>query len=185
MPMARFVGLVRAINLGRANVVKMADLQALLRDAGCKDAKTLLQTGNFVFEGTGRGCAEWESKFKSAAQIRFGLTTEFFVRSHEQWEMLTSENPFVAEAANDPSRVFAVVFKNLPTRAEISELCETHRGEAWLHLGRTALFVHAQQNIGISKVMTSARWKKTVGVGTMRNWNTVSKLLRLLQEKHE
>ena len=48
--MTRYAVLLRGINLGRAKRVAMADLRALLDEAGFEGVATLLQSGNVVLE---------------------------------------------------------------------------------------------------------------------------------------
>mgnify|MGYP003296436926 CR=1 FL=1 len=50
--MSSWVLLLRAVNLGPRNKLKMADLRALLGDLGHDDVRTLLNSGNAVFGST-------------------------------------------------------------------------------------------------------------------------------------
>ena len=44
-----FVGLIRGVNVGGKNLLKMADLREMLLEVGLLEPRTLLQSGNFVF----------------------------------------------------------------------------------------------------------------------------------------
>jgi uncharacterized protein (DUF1697 family) len=50
-PDARYVALLRGVNVGRAVRIAMADLRALVRRAGYREAATLLNSGNVTFAG--------------------------------------------------------------------------------------------------------------------------------------
>jgi len=47
--MNTWIALLRGINVGGKNVLKMKELVVLLEGAGCLDVKTYLQSGNAVF----------------------------------------------------------------------------------------------------------------------------------------
>ena len=51
--MPRHVALLRGINVGGKNVIKMADLKACFHENGFEDATTYIQSGNVLFEATG------------------------------------------------------------------------------------------------------------------------------------
>ena len=53
--MARFVAMLRSVNVGGRNRVAMADLRDLVASLGFGDVTTYVQSGNVVFSGTGSG----------------------------------------------------------------------------------------------------------------------------------
>ena len=79
--MTTWIALLRAVNVGGRNLVRMADLRDLLAASGYHDAQTLLQSGNLVFRGQGRSAAELEAVLERATQKRLGVDTDYFVRS--------------------------------------------------------------------------------------------------------
>jgi len=48
--MARFVALIRALNVGGTGLLAMAELRELCEEIGFKNARTYIQSGNVVFE---------------------------------------------------------------------------------------------------------------------------------------
>jgi len=49
----RYAAFLRAINVGKHNRIRMADLCALLQASGLRDVETYLQSGNIAFEAEG------------------------------------------------------------------------------------------------------------------------------------
>ena len=64
--MGVFVALLRAVNLGSHNKISMADLKAVAAGAGLKEPRTLLQSGNLVFESSAKSGAPLEKLLESA-----------------------------------------------------------------------------------------------------------------------
>ena len=48
--METFVALLRGINVGGNNILPMSELKALCEEAGFKNVRTYIQTGNVIFE---------------------------------------------------------------------------------------------------------------------------------------
>ena len=61
----KHIALLRAINLAGVNKVGMADLRDLLAGLGFPDAKTLLNSGNIVFDGGNKTTAALEQAFQA------------------------------------------------------------------------------------------------------------------------
>jgi len=55
--MTRYALLLRGVNVGTKNSLPMAELRAMLKNVGCTDVQTYVQSGNAVF-GTKLGTAE-------------------------------------------------------------------------------------------------------------------------------
>jgi uncharacterized protein (DUF1697 family) len=94
------IALLRAVNVGGRNLVAMSRAARARRRSGLTDARTLLQSGNCVFDAGRAAPAELERRLERAARERLGLETTFFVRTATEWRDLVAANPFPAEAAS-------------------------------------------------------------------------------------
>lgn len=174
--MTTYIGLLRAINLGAHNKIKMADLRQLLVDLGLEDPKTLLLSGNVVFGSPSQPAAKLERLLQDATAKHLGVTTEFFVRTAKEWNAIVDANPFPAEARRDPGHLVMMCLKDTPPPAALKALQAAIRGrEVVKAKGPQAYFVYPD-GIGRSK-LTIAVIERILGTrGTARNWNTVTKL---------
>ena len=178
--MTRCVALLRAVNLVAHNRVAMADLRALLERLGMKEVRSLLQSGNLVFESPSRTTASLEHKLEEATGEALGIRTDFFVRTAQEWNALVAANPFKAEAKADPARLVVMCLKEAPQRAAVGALAQAISGRERVRAGeRHAYFVYPD-GIGRSRLTTLLIEKKLGTRGTARNWNTVLKLRDLL-----
>jgi uncharacterized protein (DUF1697 family) len=178
--MAAHIALLRAINVGGRRL-KMGELIAFARDQGLEAPRTLLQSGNLVFESADQPDSAFEKRLEIAAQPRFGFQTDFLVRSAVEWRALIAANPFPDKARDDPSHLLAMPLKAAPAAGALAALRAAIKGpEIADVIGRTAYLVYPE-GIGRSK-LTITVIEKQLGVrGTARNWNTVLKLLDLSQ----
>jgi uncharacterized protein (DUF1697 family) len=176
---ARCVALLRAVNLGPHKKVAMADLKAMFVALGFEDAKTLLISGNVVFEAGRKTPAALEKLLEAEAAKRLKLNTEFFVRSAAQWEEMLAANPFKAMAKDDPSHLVVFALKDAPNAAAVKQLNDADGPEEVKAVGHT-LYISYPNNIGDSKLNANAGWKKLGTPCTGRNWNTAQKIAALL-----
>ena len=71
--MARYAVLIRGINVGGRQKLAMADLRAVLAGLGCTGARTLLQSGNAVFDAEGRPAGRLEEDIAAGIAGMTGL----------------------------------------------------------------------------------------------------------------
>jgi uncharacterized protein (DUF1697 family) len=175
--MKTYVALLRAVNLPGHNKVTMADLREFLAAVGMREPRTLLQSGNAVFQSSASSSAALEKKLESEAAKRLGLETEFFVRAAQDWEAVIAGNPFPSEARSDPGHLMVMFLKRAPVRGGVAALQAAIKGREVVKAasGPHAYLVYPD-GIGRSRV-TNALIEKHLGTtGTGRNWNTVLKL---------
>jgi uncharacterized protein (DUF1697 family) len=178
--MAVHIALLRAVNVGGRSL-KMGELVAFARDLGFTNPRTLLQSGNLVFECGDRGDAALEKRLEAEAEARFGFQTDFMVRSTGEWAEMMTSNPFCDEAREDPSHLLVMPLKTAPPEGAIETLRTAIKGRERVELiGRDAYLVYPD-GIGRSK-LTIGVVEKALGMrGTGRNWNTVVKLAEMAE----
>ena len=103
--MQPLIVLLRAVNVAGSGLVAMADLRAALAAEGFERVRTLLQSGNLVLETTSPAGPTLERRLEAILAVRLGLATTIFIRSLPEWQALVAENPFPAEARDDPSHL--------------------------------------------------------------------------------
>jgi uncharacterized protein (DUF1697 family) len=173
----RQVVLLRGINLGSARRVPMADLRALLTEAGFEDVKTYVQSGNIVLESELES-SELEQRCRDLISSRFGFEVPILVRTRAELAEIVKRDPLGDVADN-------------PKRYQVSFLSEALDDDAVERLGALAadserfaahgreLYAWHPESVARSKL-----WNKLAGAGlgvtaTARNWTTVQALLEM------
>ena len=96
--MARFIALLRGINVGGHALVPMARLRDICAGLGWNEVETYIQSGNVVFEASGKAAA-LEAALEKALAGAFGFAPAVIVRSAAQVRALAAANPFPAASA--------------------------------------------------------------------------------------
>jgi uncharacterized protein (DUF1697 family) len=178
--LARFVGLLRGINVGGNRMVAMADLRDCCTKLGLKDAATLLQSGNLVFAGGAARPAALEKRLEKGVRERFGFDVDFMVRTSAEWTAIIAANPFRKEALADPAHVLVFAFKDEPAPAALAAVGAAGTFPEQMRQRGRELYVTFPNGIGKSTLWKAAAWRKLTAAGTARNWNTVLKLAALV-----
>jgi uncharacterized protein (DUF1697 family) len=177
--MARFVALLRGINVGGAKRMPMAELRELLASLGYRNVRTLLASGNVVFDADHRSRpAALRTAIEQAVAARFGFATPVLVKSQVEFAAIAAGNPLAAEVT-DPSRLLVVFASESAELARLAEIEDLATPPERFVIGKQAAYLHAPAGILESRcaeALLGARGKAL----TTRNWATVGKLLALL-----
>ena len=177
--MTTYIALLRAVNLAGHNRVSMGALRELLTDLGLRNAQTVLQSGNAVFEGDHGGSARLERTLEAALAQQLGVRTDFFVRTATDWQAMIDQNPFPREAKRDPGHLLLYCLKARPGPHAVTALRDAITGREVVRAGRQCAYAVYPDGVGRSR-LTSALLERTLGTrGTGRNWNTVVRLGQL------
>ena len=170
------IALLRAINVGGRNLVAMSDLRQLFADLGFPGAKSLLQSGNVVFESAQKADAEVERRLEKEIAERLGVAADFIVRSAKEWQKIVARNPFPKQAKEDPGHLLVDFLKSAPSAESVRSLQSAIQGPEILRGDGKQLYIVYPDGVGRSKLTTTLIERKLGTRGTARNWNTVLKL---------
>lgn len=176
----RYAAFLRAVNVG-SRLVAMAELRVVAASVGLKNVRTLLQSGNLVFE-TSKGRTAIERGLRRAVEQHFGFDVPVLLRSRPDLNAVIRTNPFAAEARDDPGRLVVVFLMSRPSAATERALRTAIVGRERVVLRGDSLYAYYPDGQGRSK-LTPAVIERNLGAsGTARNWNTITKLATMLDE---
>jgi len=167
------IALLRAINVGGVSVA-MADLRAFFEKLGFESVRTLLQTGNVVFESSRKG--DLEKLLEAEAVKRMKLATDFLVRDAREWQAILDGNPFPKMAETDPGHLIVMPLKDPPTAAGVAALRSAIPGREKVEPGSRHLYLTYPDGIGTSRLTIRVIESKLGTRGSARNWNTARKI---------
>jgi uncharacterized protein (DUF1697 family) len=180
MSLTRQIALLRGINVGRAKRVAMADLRKLLGDLGFTGVRTLLNSGNVVFDCSARQAAQSATRIEEAMVLKLGVAARVIVLDAAQLDEVVQDN-VLREVADDPSRLVVAVLSNPADRSKLEALAHQEWKPEAFALGRWAAYLWCADGVLASR--TAAAVGALLGDGvTTRNWSTITKLHALARE---
>lgn len=177
------IALIRGINVGRNKRVAMADLREMLTSLGYGDVRTLLQSGNAVFTARGSAAAVARA-VEEAMTEQLKVSARVLIRSPAQLARAIEADPF-NECATEGSKHFLGFLDEKPDQATVDAVPALAPVDRDADAADQARFVDGHLYLwcpnGISKsTLWQVNWDRSLGTAvTMRNWNTVTKLLEL------
>jgi uncharacterized protein (DUF1697 family) len=162
--MPTFIALLRGINVGGHKKLAMSDLRSICESLGYTGVRTLLNSGNAIFEA--KSAAE-------AKRLQEKVEAKIILRTPKEMAEVIARNPWKREG----SRLMVTFLDGAPKGGF------DWSGPEETHLDGRHLYLYYPDGMGQSK-LTNAAIEKALGVaGTTRNWNTVLKLAALTHPK--
>ncbi|MEI9927651.1 MAG: DUF1697 domain-containing protein [Sphingomonas sp.] len=171
--------MLRGINLGKRTLVK-ADLLAAAQAAGFSEARTLLASGNLVFEAGDRPAETIERDLHQAVAQATGIQSKVFVRNHAELARVIAANPFPEVARDRPGQLLVTFHREPVPPAAVEQIAAAHEGPERLRAVGRELYVDFPLGQGASLLDRTMAKLKLLPPGTGRNWNTVGKLADML-----
>ena len=175
-----YVALLYSIGISDRRRLIMADWRSMMEGLGLQNPRTLIATGNAIFQSRVPTIRELELQLEDAFERRFGRRVDTIVRASASFRKLAGGNPFPRESEHDGSRVWVRFMRNPLDSDSVTALkAYLTQGER-LRVVRGDLWVHFRKEPNRSRLMPILGSKR-LGTGTVRNWNTVSRLAEMLE----
>jgi uncharacterized protein (DUF1697 family) len=180
--MSRYVALLRGINVGGNNLIKMAALKACFEEQGLQDVVTYIQSGNVVFSAGEPAAEKLTGRLEGAIAAAFGCNADVFLRTRAQMQGIVRRAPDGFGAQPTKYRYDVLFLRSSLTAATAMKSVLTKPGVDAAHAGAgviyfSRLIAKATQS-RLSRIASMPVYKHM----TIRNWNTTTALLRMLGE---
>ena len=179
--MARYVALLRAVNVAGHARISSDALARIFTRAGARDVSSFGHAGNLLFSAA-RSPAAIVARARDAMCRRHGERPIIVLRSAAQIRGLMAADPF-ARCGASPSDKLYVVFLTRKARKppELPIASTVERLEAFACRGRDVLLVSGRKPngfYGFPNAFVEAEFRVSA---TTRNWTTVTRIAKLLE----
>ncbi|THG30158.1 DUF1697 domain-containing protein [Naasia lichenicola] len=169
----RYAALLRGINVGSGNRIAMADLRSALESAGHGDVRTVLASGNVVFDSPGSS-ADVTGDLERLLSERFGYSARVIVVPIDTVRIAVDAFPFEESDDQQPYVVFGSTSRVLDDLAEAAPADDADRIQ---RVGEVLFWTVAKgQTLDSPFGKLLARSQKD-DVVTTRNLRTLRKIL--------
>jgi uncharacterized protein (DUF1697 family) len=177
--MTTHILLLRGVNVGGHNRLRMADLRALLGTLGYTDVATYLQSGNAVCNAEGSP-GEVAAQLAAGLEAGLSLSVPVVARTAEQWAALITANPLV-HLDDDPKRLHVTFLDGPPDAHRLTALTDEAGALApeRIEVVGADAFLHTPGGFGVTRFTPSFLERRLGRVATTRNWRTVLALAEL------
>lgn len=181
--MAQYVALLRGINVGGNNKIKMADLKTCFEKQGFTNVMTYIQSGNVLFEANAKNQQALTIQIENMLAKTFSFKARVVLRSHNELAQIVASAP--KDFGTEPAkyRSYVIFLKDSLSTAETLQAIPLKEGVDKTWAGPKGVIFHQR----VEARATQSHLGKLIAMPiyqdmTIRNWNTTTKLLALMEK---
>jgi len=174
----RYIALLRGINVGGNNKIKMEELRTMFSSLGFEGVKSYIASGNVAFDARKSDNLKLAKKIAKAIEKEFSLTIKVLVRSIPEIEEIIKNNPFEGQFENEKNLHVFFLDNDIPKDKKELLLSNNSEKEQFAVIGKE---IFCLLKIGFLESLVGKSYidKKLKIPTTARNWRTVKKIAEL------
>jgi len=179
--MNQYAALLRGINVGGKNLIRMTELKACFEALGFKNVNTYIQSGNVIFSSDKTARTRLTSQVEDALSRTFNYKSRVVVRSYKEMENIVVDAP-KGFGSNPATYRYDVIFLKEPlSAARAMKSVTTKEGVDQAFSGKGVLYfsrlISKAAQSRLTRIITMPVYQSM----TIRNWNTTTKLLKMME----
>jgi uncharacterized protein (DUF1697 family) len=180
--MAVVISMLRGVNLGSHNRIKMDALRALYEFLKLRDPQTYVQSGNVIFRTEERKLAQLAKRIENGIEQKFGFRTQVILRTTPEMRDVIARNPFAKRRGIDPSKLLVTFLASDPGPEARDKILKLKTDPEELKIDGRELYIYFPNGMARPKLSSPVIEKTLKTSGTGRNWNSVTKLLEIAEK---
>lgn len=171
----KYAAFLRGVNVGGKGAIKMADLKSLFESLGYTEVKTILASGNVVFE-TDKGTMDMiRDKIESALTKKYKREVLVMLRTIDELKLMERSQPFKGIELSEKVRFYVTFLYEASKGVRIPEPDSNYR---IVQIRDMNAFTVLELTEGEATPAAMSMLDKVFGKNiTTRNWNTVMKVM--------
>jgi len=179
--MTVIISMLRGVNVGGHNKIKMDALRALYESLGLRDVQSYVQSGNVVFRTKERDLAALTKKIRNGIERRFGFRPEVVLRTSAELRDAIRRNPFANRRGIEPNKLLMTFLADDPGEEARANARRIKTDPEELRIDGREAYIYFPNGMARPKMSWPAIERALKTSGTGRNWNSVNKLLEIAE----
>jgi uncharacterized protein (DUF1697 family) len=175
------ISMLRGVNVGGHNRIKMDELRALYESLKLEGPKTYVQSGNVIFRTKEKNVEKVAKKIRTGIEKTFGFSPEVIVRSTDETRKAIAATPFAGRDL-EPGKILVTFLGGEPEKEALEKFLGLKGYPEEVHVKGRELYIYFPNGAGKSKLPWSQVERLLKVTGTARNWNSVLALLKIAEE---
>src|SRR5215831_9565110 len=174
--------MLRGVNVGGHNMIKMDALKALCVSLKLKDPQTYVQSGNVIFRTEEKDQEKLTRRIQDAIEKAHGFRPGVMLRTAAELQQVVARNPFAKRSGIEPGKLLVnFLAADLGKQARETALA-IKVGPEEMHLVGREAYIYFPTGQGRSKFPWAAIERALGTSSTGRNWNSVTKMLEIAEQ---
>jgi uncharacterized protein (DUF1697 family) len=176
------ISMLRGVNVGGHNKIKMDALKALCLSLKLEDPQTYVQSGNVIFRTGEKDLAKLARRIQDAIEKTFGFRPGVVLRTTAELREVIARNPFAKRSGIEPGKLLVNFLAAHPDQQAREKALAIKTGPDELHLIGREVYIYFPDGQGRSKLPWATIERALGTFGTGRNWNSVTKILEIAEK---
>lgn len=177
----KYIGLLRAVNVGGKNKIKMVDLRAALEAIDLQQVSTYIQSGNIIFDSDDAEDT-LHQRIESHIEQRFGFHIDVILRTVSDFERMIVNCPFLQNlesTLSNPTDLYVALLNEPLNHEAVATLARYASADEQYRVVGRDIYLLLKHGMGQSKL--GPQIQKLGAPATLRNWKTILKLHAMAQ----
>ena len=180
--MAVIISMLRGVNVGGHNKMKMDALRALYESMKLRDARTYVQSGNVIFRTDERDMARLAKRIEDGIERKFGFQSDVILRTAAEMREVITRNPFAKRRGIEPGKLLVSFLGSDPGEEGREKVRQMKCDPEEMRVEGREIYIYFPNGAGRSKLQWAGLGKMLKTTGTGRNWNSVTKMLEMAEK---
>ena len=179
--MNQYLALLRGINVGGKNIIKMVDLKTSFEAMDFSNVVTYIQSGNVLFQSEEKDKAALTARIEKGLSKRFDFEAKVVAISQKELAAIIRDAPDGFGKDGKKFRYDVIFLKEPLTSKEAMKSVSVREGVDTAHAGKQVLYFSRLISRASQSYLTKIIGMPVYQNMTIRNWNTTTKLLMLMK----
>jgi uncharacterized protein (DUF1697 family) len=175
------ISMLRGVNVGGHNKIKMEALRALCQSLKLRDACTYIQSGNIIFRTEERDLSRLAKRIEDEIERNYGFRPDVILRSSSELREVIAKNPFAKRRGIEPRRLLVTFLASDPGEQAREQVLKIKTDPEELRIDGREVYIYYPNGMARPKLPWAVIEKMLKTRGTGRNWNSVTKLLEMAE----
>jgi uncharacterized protein (DUF1697 family) len=175
------IAMLRGVNVGGHNKVKMEALRALCTKLKLRDACTYVQSGNVIFRTEERDLAVLTKRLQNAMQRDFAFRPDVVLRTAAELRDVIARNPFAKRRDIEPSKLLVTFLASDPGSEARDKAAKVKTEPEELRFERREVYIYFPNGMARPNMSWPTIERALQTSGTGRNWNSVTKMMEIAE----
>ncbi|MEM8520920.1 DUF1697 domain-containing protein [Flavobacterium sp. PL12] len=181
--MTTHLALLRGINVSGHSMIKMDALKTTLENIGFRNVETYIQSGNVFVDTDEENAAAVGFKIKQEIFKIFGHEVPVVVIGKQDLEACFKNNAYLKEKEVDSKKLYVAFISTTLSSTSMNDLRISQFKPDEASIDGNKIFIKYAVGAGKTRFDQKYIEKKLNVIATIRNWNTVTQLLKMYEER--
>jgi len=180
--MTVIISMLRGVNVGGHNKIKMEALRALYESLKLRDSQTYVQSGNVIFRSDERDIARLTKRIEEGIERKFGFRPDVILRTAAEMRDVVERNPFAKRRGIEPGKLLVSFLGSDPGEEAREKVRQMKCDPEEMRIEGREIYIYFPNGAGRSKLPWAGLGKMLKTPATGRNWNSVTKMMEMAEK---